>query len=179
MRYVLAALAMLLLLTGCQHDTPSSSNSTVALQLQDTVQDIGGYPYEEVSDAELSALHEALDNEYHALALYREAAIDFGKQQPFGALAAAEEDHVVMLLSIHERYDLPIIDDLWTGTIKPYSSVLAACQDAQQLEQDSLTSYGELLSEVDNQDITAVFKGIQRAALDAFIPALASCGATP
>jgi len=62
----------------------------------------------DLTDTELRALHEALDDEYRAWATYDQVIADFGVVRPFINIREAEARHTQALLAVFTRYELPM-----------------------------------------------------------------------
>jgi hypothetical protein len=75
---------------------------------------------------EIRALHEALDDEYQAWALYGQVIADFGEVRPFTNIREAEARHIEALLGLFSRYGLPVPANPWPGRVPRYASVKEA-----------------------------------------------------
>ena len=85
--------------------------------------------------AVIQALHDALDDEYHAAAVYSQVLNDFGAVRPFINIRDSELRHIEALLHLFERYSLPIPANPWTTSKLPrFASVKEASEAGVQAE---------------------------------------------
>ena len=63
-------------------------------------------PISQLSERELSALDEALDDEHKASATYDQVIRDFGPVRPFINIRESESRHINALTSLFDRYGL-------------------------------------------------------------------------
>jgi len=80
-----------------------------------------------MADAEIRALHEALEDEYRAWATYAQVLADFGDVGPFGNIRDAEARHIEALQRLFVRYGLQVPENLWLRKVAHYASVSDAC----------------------------------------------------
>ncbi len=83
-----------------------------------------------LSDAEVSALHEALDDEYKAVATYDRVLADFGAVRPFTNIVEAERRHVRVLADTFDRYGLPLPANTWDDRTPRYHRSVQLAQQA-------------------------------------------------
>jgi len=124
-----------------------------------------------LSEDEVEALTLALDEEYKALATYESILNTFGNARPFANIARAEEQHITALVTLFERYDLEVPENLWAGKVPTFASLSEAAEAGVQAEVEDAALYDRLFSMVDNQDITQVFTALRRASLEQHLPA--------
>lgn len=79
-------------------------------------------------------LTEALDDEYKALAAYRKVIEKFGPIRPFVNIVEAEARHAAALLSLFERYGIPVPEDRWPERVTAPDTVEEACRSAVEAE---------------------------------------------
>jgi len=77
--------------------------------------------------AEIRALYEALDDEYHAIETYEQVLADFGEVQPFSHIREAEARHIEALSELFVRYGLRKPENPWPGKVERYASLQEAC----------------------------------------------------
>ena len=128
-----------------------------------------------IDQAEIEALNRAIAEEYGALNTYQAAIAQLGNVYPFSQIARSEQQHVNALSRLFTKYGLAIpANPGLTGT--PTLSPLAnACQVGVDAEIADATLYDELLEVTDNADLIQVFKNLQRASLNAHLPAFETC----
>jgi hypothetical protein len=69
-----------------------------------------------LSDTEIQALHDALNDEYHAWAVYYQVLKDFGPVRPFLNIRDSELRHIEALQHLFRFYNLPIPINPGNGT---------------------------------------------------------------
>jgi hypothetical protein len=132
-------------------------------------------PAGELSEAEAQALAAALDDEYHAWAIYDQVLQDLGNVRPFAGILRSEESHIAALVRLFERYDLEIPANPWLGNVPSFDTVPDACAASVQAEVDNAGLYDELFGAVDNSDILQVFAQLQRASETRHLSAFERC----
>lgn len=133
--------------------------------------------HETLSDAEVSALHEALDDEYKAVATYDRVIADFGAVRPFINIVEAERRHVGALAEIFDRYGLPLPADIWNERAPRYESIRAACTAGVEGEIENGAMYDRLIAVTTHTDIIEVFENLQRASQENHLAAFRRCAA--
>lgn len=123
----------------------------------------------------VSALEEALQDEYKSRATYHAVIAAFGPIRPFANIVQSEERHVVALLSLFDKYGLKAPEDKWRGQIEPPSTVAAACQDGVRAEIENGEMYERLLAAVDEPNVRAVLIRLQSASRTRHLPAFRRC----
>ncbi len=130
-----------------------------------------------LSDAEVSALHEALDDEYKAIATYDRVLADFGAVRPFVNIVEAERRHVRALAEIFDRYGLPLPASSWDDRAPRYESIRAACSAGVEAEIENAAMYDRLIAITTHADIVDVFENLQRASQENHLRAFRRCSA--
>jgi hypothetical protein len=128
-----------------------------------------------LTEAEVAALHEALDDEYKAWATYDQVIADFGEVRPFINIREAEARHMSALLRLFERYGLPVPDNTWPGRVERYASLHAACEAGVAGEVENGEMYERLLAATRQDDIRNVFLNLQQASQERHLPAFRRC----
>jgi len=116
-----------------------------------------------LSDKEIRALNEALDDEYRAWATYDQVIRDFGEASPFSHIREAEARHIEALLTLFARYRLPVPENPWPGKVARYASRQAACQAGVEAEIANGALYERMLNATRRPDIIRVFHALQAA----------------
>lgn len=120
-------------------------------------------------------LNEALDDEYKARATYRKVIENFGPIRPFVNIVEAEDRHAAALLSLFERYDIPVPEDLWPGRVRAPETVEQACRSAVEAEKENMAMYERLLKATPEPDVRRVLENLQSASRDRHLPAFERC----
>lgn len=128
-----------------------------------------------LSDAEIHALNEALDDEYHAFATYEQVIADFGAVPPFSNIREAEARHIEALCSLFARYGLPVPANPWPGKVARYASLQAACEAGVAAEIANGEMYERLLGATRRPDILAVLRNLQEASQQRHLAAFRRC----
>ena len=116
-----------------------------------------------LTEAEIHAINEALDDEYHAWATYDQVIADFGEAPPFSNIREAEARHIEALCILFARYGLPVPDNPWPGKVVRYASLHAACEGGVAAEIANGEMYERLLGATQRPDILTVLRNLQEA----------------
>lgn len=133
-----------------------------------------------LSNHEITALHDALDDEYQAWATYDQVIADFGEVMPFVNIRDAEARHIEALLLLFHRYGLAVPDNPWPGQVPRFDSLRQACEAGVAAEVANAALYERLLAATSRPDILTVFQRLQKASQQRHLPAFqhgASSGA--
>jgi hypothetical protein len=125
--------------------------------------------------SEIEALNLALDDEYHALAVYQSVIATFGEVEPFVEIAASEQRHIEALVNQFDRHDLPVPENPWVGTIPAFDSLQQACQAGVAAEVANADLYEQLFSMTDDPGLTRVFTNLSNASLNSHLPQFEAC----
>lgn len=128
-----------------------------------------------LSDAEVGALHEALDDEYKAVATYDRVLADFGAVRPFTNIVEAERRHVGALAEMFDRYGLSLPANTWGERAPRYESIRAACSAGVEGEIENGAMYERLIAVTTHADIIEVFENLQRASQENHLAAFRRC----
>lgn len=128
-----------------------------------------------LNEAEIAALHAALDDEYHAWATYDQVIQDFGLVRPFSNIRDAEARHIEALLTLFDRYELTSPPNSWPGRVDRYPSLRDACAAAVEAEIANAALYERLLASTDRSDLLMVFRNLRDASQERHLPAFRRC----
>lgn len=128
-----------------------------------------------LTESEIRALDEALDDEYHAWATYDQVIADFGEVPPFSHIREAEARHIGALYALYARYGLPVPENPWPGKVERYASLQAACEAGVAAEIANGDMYGRLLGATQRPDILTVLRNLQEASQQRHLPAFQRC----
>jgi hypothetical protein len=128
-----------------------------------------------LTETEKEALLLALDDEYHAWAIYAQVIADFGRIAPFTRIQASEEQHIAALVRLFGRYQLPIPPNPWIGQVESIPSVRDACAAGVAAEDASAALYDRLFAATDRNDILRVFQRLHDTSLNNHLPAFERC----
>jgi hypothetical protein len=129
----------------------------------------------DLTQNEIHALSEALDDEYGAWATYDQVIADFGAAPPFSNIRDAEARHIEALHTLYRFYGLPIPPNPWPGKTPRYASLQEACVAGVAAEIANGELYGRLLAATDRPDILIVFRNLQEASQQRHLPAFERC----
>jgi len=129
----------------------------------------------ELTAAEIKALHEALDDEYHAWSTYDQVLTDFGEVRPFSNIREAEARHIEALTNLFACYEIPVPENLWPGKVERYTSLQEACEAGVAAEIANGEMYERLLAATQRPDVLTVFHNLQEASQQRHLPAFQRC----
>jgi hypothetical protein len=129
----------------------------------------------ELSEKEIRALREALDDEYRAVATYDQVIRDFGPVRPFINIRDAEVRHIDALCVIFARHGIPIPENPWAAKATRYASLQEACEAGVSAEIANGAMYERLLASTHRPDILRVFRNLQEASQQRHLPAFQRC----
>jgi hypothetical protein len=123
-----------------------------------------------------NALVEALEDEYKARATYRLILRKFGPVRPFVNIVESEERHIMVLVRLFEKYEIPVPEDDWEQRVEAPASVQEACHAGVQAEIENAEMYNRLLEATKAYpDVQRVFLNLQRASQDNHLRAFQRC----
>ena len=128
-----------------------------------------------LTEVEINALNEALEDEYQSWAIYDQVIQDFGEVRPFINIRDAEARHIDALHRLFARYGVSIPDNPWPGKVARYSSVQAACEASVIAEIANGDLYERLFKTDLRADILNVLTNLQTASLERHLPAFQRC----
>jgi hypothetical protein len=131
--------------------------------------------YESLDDSEVQALKMALDDEYHALAVYQSVIEAFGPVDPFVEISQSEQRHIVALVNQFDKNGIPVPDNTWLDNVPTFDSIQSACQTAVEAEIANVDLYKQLLSMTDDPGLIQVFTNLSQASQDNHLPQFQSC----
>lgn len=130
---------------------------------------------EKLTEVEINALHEALEDEYQSWSIYDQVIADFGEVRPFINIRDAEARHIEALRTLYTRYAVPMPENTWEGKVERYSSVQEACEAAVVAEIANGDLYERLFKDELRADILVVLRNLQQASLERHLPAFQRC----
>ena len=135
------------------------------------------YPAGELTDEVKSALDEAINDEYKALATYEAVIAKFGSIRPFSMIKGAEEQHIASLKAIYDKYGLAVPTNTWTGEVSVPETTEEACQAGVDAETANAALYEDKLLPIvsEYEDITLVFENLMDASEEKHLPAFEKC----
>ena len=129
----------------------------------------------DLTDGEIRALSEALDDEYQAWTTYDQVIADFGEVAPFRHIREAEARHIEALHTLFARYALPIPENPWPGRVSRFGSLTAACAAGVAAQVANAALYDRLLAATQRPDILGVFRRLQAASRERHLRAFERC----
>ena len=128
-----------------------------------------------LTETEIRALNEALDDEYRSFVTYDQVLADFGEVRPFSNIREAESRHIEALCVLFARYGLPVPENPWPGQVDRYASLQAACEAGVIAEIANVEIYERLLQATERPDILTVFRNLRDASQQRHLPAFERC----
>jgi len=136
--------------------------------------DDADYPVGELSIETIGYLEAAIADERKALATYEAVMDEFGNVKPFINIARAEEQHISMLKGLFDKYGVEIPAD--TTVIGSLPNTLAeVCALGVQAEIDNDQLYQDMIGDIEEEDIKAIFTNLAAASLNMHLPAFERC----
>lgn len=132
---------------------------------------------EPLTEQEIHALHEALEDEYRSWTTYDQVLRDFGEMGPFSNIREAEARHIEALRTLYVRYGLPVPANTWAGRVDRYANLQAACEAGVEAEKANAEMYERLLTASSRADIVTVLRRLQEASQQRHLPAFQRCAA--
>ncbi len=128
------------------------------------------------TDDALAAMDNAIQDEYHAEAIYQGVLTDFGEVLPFYNIIFAEQRHSESIASLFVKRGLDVpASDHTVDSVPRFDSVPAACTAAVEAEIANIEMYDVLLEADLPADVRQVFQNNRRASLDHHLPAFRAC----
>lgn len=134
-----------------------------------------GSGYTPLDENEIEALQMALDDEYHAYAVYQAVISDFGEVIPFVEIVEAEARHIQALLKQFNKHGITAPENTWLGQVPSFDSIQAACKAGVEAELANVALYEKLFSMVDDPGLIQVFTNFSRASQESHLPEFQSC----
>ena len=134
-------------------------------------------PEVQVEDTEiLTAMAEAIQDEYRAEMIYEAVVGDFGPVRPFSNIIFAEERHseAIGRLYLSRGLDVPSSQWVW-DQIPSYPSVAEACQAGVEAEIANAEIYERYFDLNLPDDVRRVFESNRAASLNNHLPAFERC----
>ena len=141
----------------------------------------GSSPQQPYSKAVLSAIEDALQDEYRSEALYERVIEDHGNIRPFSNIVNAERRHsahLVALLQGHRRVDASyaIPESKWTAANSPsYDSIGEACTASVKGEEDNVALYDRLFAVDLPTEVRSTFEHLRAVSQEHHLPAFQRC----
>ena len=125
----------------------------------------------------VSAMDLALQDEYHAEAVYERVLMDFGSDTwPFDNILGAEERHSAAIVRLYANRSLPVAASQWNvDNVPRFDSVLAACVAGVDAERANIAVYDQFQSLALPTDVEQVFSSNRAASLLNHLPAFERC----
>ena len=128
-----------------------------------------------LTDAEVTALTAALEDEHKAKALYEQAIADLGSVRPLTQILRAEEHHIAALENLFTRYGLEVPAVEADADDVTFATLADACAAGVTAEKANVALYDGLFAQTENADLTRVFTALQSASQNRHLPALEAC----
>ena len=124
----------------------------------------------------VDALAAAIQDEYHAEAVYQRVLLDFGTVNPFANIIRAEQMHAASLAGLFRSRSLDVPASEWNvDNVPRFASVREACAAAAQAEIDNVAVYDRYLGQDLPADVYQVFTNNRAASRNNHLPAFNRC----
>jgi hypothetical protein len=124
----------------------------------------------------LSAMENAIQDEYHAEATYSRILTDLGNAWPFTNIVRAERRHIEAAAGLFTNRGLEVPASRWNlDNVDRFDSIGEACIAAAQAERDNVRLYDTFLQMELPTDVRNVFTNNRAASLEAHLPAFEAC----
>ncbi|MCG6955872.1 MAG: DUF2202 domain-containing protein [Gemmatimonadetes bacterium] len=154
------ALATVMVFAGCGADAQATA------------------PVAGAEDQDLMAiLDAAIQDEFHAEAVYEGVLEDFGQVRPFSNIVGAEVRHSTAIATLYLSRGWSVPASAWTTDNVPhFESVGEACAVGVEAEVANVKVYDELTTGVTlPADVAQVFSSNRAASLERHLPAFQRC----
>jgi hypothetical protein len=119
---------------------------------------------------------DAIQDEYHAEAVYQGVLTDFGSVWPFVNIIRAEQTHAASLARLFTARGLPVPARAWTlANVPRFTSLQAACGAAADAEVANVAVYDRYMNDALPDDVRLVFANNRAASLNNHLPAFNRC----
>lgn len=129
-----------------------------------------------LTGTQVAMLGNALQDEYHAQAVYEGVLVDLGSVVPFVNIVRAERNHAASLAQLFVSRGLVSPASAWTPANVPRFGTLAeACAAATTAERENIALYDGYLANELPLDVQNVFANNRAASLTGHLPAFERC----
>ena len=127
-----------------------------------------------LSDAEISGLLDAIDEERTAQALYLSVVDSFGSDFVFDEIAASEANHADALIRQADKYGVEIPEYI-TPDLPTFEPLAEACEAGVTAEIVDADLYDAISAFTTHTDLLQVYSNLQSASLNSHLPAFEVC----
>jgi hypothetical protein len=121
-------------------------------------------------------MERALQDEYHAEAIYERVLADFGDALPFYNVVRAEVRHSTAIARLYQNRGMAFPSSQWnTGNVPRFGTIPAACAGAVDAETENIEMYDRFLEMSLPNDVALVFANNRRASLESHLPSFRAC----
>ncbi len=124
---------------------------------------------------EVQGLLKALNDEYHAWAVYDEVISDFGSVRPFTNVKSSETSHISALITLFKRYSLAVPTNPWLNTTLNLATVQQACALGVDAEIANVALYDNLFATTTRSDILSVYQSLRDASQNQHLTSFTRC----
>ncbi len=134
-----------------------------------------------LTEAEQAAALTALEDEYHAFAVYEAVMEEFGQVAPFVNIQKAEASHILALTSYLDENGVEYPENPYLNGEKPRpeapASVAEACAIGVDAEIANAALYTDTLmpAVAGKGELTAIFVALSQASQEKHLPAFEAC----
>lgn len=124
-----------------------------------------------LTPTELAVVHEALEDEYRAWAIYEQVLTDHGPVRPFTNIRDSEARHAEALATLLRDSGAVVPPNTWPGRVPRYASVREACEAGVTAETENAAMYDRLLAQPVRDSVRRVLRNLQRASQERHLAA--------
>lgn len=116
-----------------------------------------------LSEDEARGLLLALNDEYHAWAVYEQVIADHGEVRPFSNIIRSEARHIAALGNLFKTYGLDVPENPWVRNVPRFDSIRSAAQAGLDAEVANVELYDRIFASTERTDILRVYEALQWA----------------
>ena len=128
-----------------------------------------------LSDAEKTALQNAILEEYGAYNLYSAVIDQFGSVYPFTMIVRAEQSHLNALVRQASKYGVVVPVNPGLAEVVSFDTLADACAAGAAAEIADAALYDDLKLVTVHTDLLQVYDRLQSASLNQHLPAFEAC----
>jgi hypothetical protein len=165
--------------SNMQGEGMGNNGEPAALRTKETHDETLDQLHEDVDldEETIGFLTDALQDEYHAEAVYAKVMEDFGDDvRPFSNIIGAEKTHSDSIEDLFVLYGVEIPENEWANAeLEGYVSVAEACAAGVEAEIANVALYDSFLEDIKYEDIKLVLTNLRDASEDNHLPAFERC----
>jgi hypothetical protein len=136
---------------------------------------VNAAPVPELDAQTQQTMIDAINDEYHAHAVYSAVIEKFGEVRPFANIVHSEARHIDLWKALFTKYGLPIPPDTFAGNVNAPDTIQAACEAGVAGEIVNVSMYDRFLSFVKQADLRAAFTQLRHVSQNNHLRAFQRC----